>query len=83
MIFYTFKDSKFLIYLCEEAMASLLVDHLDYANDGAPDADRHAEDGLGHVASLRAEQRNAATIGVTKTCRKTSRTGSKLNRDNT
>ena len=35
----------------------LLVDHLDDANDEAPDADGHAQDGLRRVAGLDGQQR--------------------------
>ena len=39
-------------YLCEDALPPLLVDHLDDPDDDAPDADGHAQDGLGDVSSL-------------------------------
>lgn len=38
--------------LGEDPVALLLVHHLDDADDGAADADGHAEDRLGHVAGL-------------------------------
>ena len=39
-------------YPSKDALSCLLVDHLDDTNDGAPDADWHAEDGPGGVAGL-------------------------------
>ena len=39
-------------YPSKDALSCLLVDHLDDTNDGAPDTDRHAEDGPGGVAGL-------------------------------
>jgi hypothetical protein len=45
------------MYVGEDALSALLVDHLYDSDDDPPDADGHAQDRLGHIPRLKRVKR--------------------------